>query len=87
MPADPPHIYDVPKTPAQLVSVSRASKFQIDYVMSDEIGSSFRCTPEFADFVMEAWAARNSSPQTTIEQILEEVQELAGIVRGIRDAG
>ena len=55
MSADPPHTHDVPRTPVRIVSVSRGSKFQIDYVMSDTTGSSFRCTSEFADFVIQAW--------------------------------
>ncbi len=45
----------------RLVSVSRGSKFQIDYVMSDTTGSSFRCTPEFADFVVGSWGRRTGS--------------------------
>ncbi len=75
MPADSPHTYDTKALGPQLISVSRGSTFQIDYVMSDTTGSSFRCTKEFADFVIEAWAVRNSSSQIMLGRILEELQE------------
>jgi len=63
--------------------VSRGSKFQIDYVMSDTTGSSFRCTSEFADFVVKAWSERNSTTQIALDRILAEIQELSQIVKGM----
>ena len=66
----------------QVVSVTRDSPFQVSYVMSDGTGSAFRATRSMADFIVEAWERKHSSP-TVIEQILEEVQELSQIVKGL----
>ena len=63
-----------------VVSVARDSPFQVSYVMSDKTSSALRCTPAFADFVVEAWAARNSSSQINIEKVLKELRELIQLI-------
>lgn len=74
MPADLPKLH--------VVSVTRDSKFQISYKLSDGSASAFRVVPAMADFIVEAWAARRSS-HVSLVTILEEIQELTEIVKGM----